>query len=103
MLGVMPDRPFRAVDDLIRRVQRVAANRPDPLHILAQTISIIGESDVDPYAILGVLIEGAAHTLTQHVPTERQADTATTLMQLLEDRLKARGLLGDDRWHRRTG
>jgi hypothetical protein len=95
--GVMPDRPFRSVDDLIRRVQRVAASRPDPLHILAQTISIIGESDVDTYAILGVLIEGAAHTLAQHVPTERQADTATTLMQLLEDRLKARGLLGDDR------
>jgi hypothetical protein len=44
-----------------------------------------------------VLIEGAAHTLAKHVPTERQADTATTLMQLLEDRLKARGLLDDDR------
>jgi hypothetical protein len=43
----MTDRPFRAVDELIRRVQRVAANRPDPLHILAQTIGIIGESDVD--------------------------------------------------------
>jgi hypothetical protein len=91
MLGVMPDRPFRAVDDLIRRVQRVAANRPDPLHILAQTISIIGESDVDPYAILGVLIEGAAHTLTQHVPTERQADTATTLMQLLMPQPRRQG------------
>jgi hypothetical protein len=94
----MPDQPFRAVDELIRRVQRVAVNRPDPLHILAQTISIIGESDVDPYAILGVLIEGAAHTLAQHVPTERQAEnTATTVMQLLEERLKARGLRSDDR------
>ncbi len=77
----MPDRPYRAVDDLIRRVQRVAANRADPLHILAETISLIGESDVDPYAILGVLIEGAAHTIARHIPTERQAenshDTAT--------------------------
>ena len=98
MLGVMPDRRFRAVDGLIGRVQRVAADRPDPVHILAQTISIIGESDVDPYAILGVLIEGAAHTLAQHVPTERQAEnTATTVMQLLEERLKARGLRSDDR------
>ena len=94
--GVMPDRPFRAVDELIRRVQRVAADRPDPLHILAQMISMIGESDVDPYAILGVLIEGAAHTLARHVPAERQADTAMTLLELLEDRLKARGLRSDD-------
>jgi hypothetical protein len=85
----MPDRPFRAVDELIRRVQRVAASRPDPVLILAQMIIMTGEGDVDPYAVLGVLIEGAAHTLTQHVPAERQADTATTLMQLLEDRLKA--------------
>jgi hypothetical protein len=49
------------------------------------------------YAILGVLIEGAAHTLAQHVPAERQADTTATLMELLEERLQARGLRGDDR------
>ena len=93
----MPDRPFQAVDKLIRRVQRVAADRPDPLHILAQMISMIGESDVDPYAIMGVLIEGTVHTLINQVPAERQADTAPTLMQLLEERFKAHGLTGDDR------
>jgi hypothetical protein len=92
----MPDRPFRAVDELIRRVQRVAADRPDPMHVLAQMISMIGESEVDPYVVLGVLIEGAAHTLAQHIPTERQAETATTLVQLLEERLKAYGLRSDD-------
>ena len=93
----MPDRPFQAVDKLIRRVQRVAADRPDPLHILAQMISMIGESDVDPYAIMGVLIEGTVHTLINHLPAERQAHTAPTLMQLLEERFKAHGLTGDDR------
>ena len=87
--GAMPDRPFRAVDELIRRVQRVAADRPDPTHVLAQMISMIGESGADPYAVMGVLIEGAAHTVAHHIPTERQADTATTLVQLLEERLKA--------------
>jgi hypothetical protein len=92
----MPDRPFRAVDELIRRVQRVAADRPDPMHVLAQMISMIGESEVDPYVVLGVLIEGAAHTLAQHIPIERQAETATTLVQLLEERLKAYGLRSDD-------
>jgi hypothetical protein len=94
----MPDRPFKAVDDLIRRVRRVAADRPDPLHVLAQMISMIGESDADPYAIMGVLIEGAAHTLARHVPAERRPDTAITLVQLLEARLAAHSItLSQDR------
>jgi hypothetical protein len=93
----MSDRPFQAVDDLIRRVQRVAADRPDPMHILAQMISMIGQSDVDPYVVLGILVEGAAHTLAQHVPAERQADTAATLMQLLRERLTGHGFIGDAR------
>jgi hypothetical protein len=92
----MPDRPYRAMNDLIRRVQRVAANRPDPMHILAETISLIGESDVDPYAIVGVLIEGAVHTIAQHIPAERQADTAATVLRLLEERLSAHGLSSSD-------
>jgi hypothetical protein len=92
----MPDRPFRAVDELIRRVKRVAADRPDPVHILAQMISIVGESDADPYAVLGVLIEGAAHTLARYFPPERQAETAVMLKELLEDRLRARGITAED-------
>jgi hypothetical protein len=95
--GAMPDRPFRAVDELIRRVQRIAAGRPDPTYVLAQMISMIGESEVDPYAILGVLIEGAAHTLTRHIPAERQSEAVAMLVQLLEERLAAHGLTGDDR------
>ncbi len=92
----MPDRPFRALDELIRRVERVAADRPDPLHVLSQMISMIGESDVDPYAVLGVLIEGAAHTVARHIPTDRQADSASTLVQLLRERLQAHRVVGDD-------
>jgi hypothetical protein len=80
------------VDELIRPVERVAADRPDPIYILAQMISMIGEGEVDPYAVLGVLIEGAAHTVARHNPSERQPDAAEALAQLLEERLKARGL-----------
>jgi len=92
----MPDRRYRTVDELIRRVQRVAADRPDPVHVLAQMISMIGESDVDPYAVLGVLIEGAVHTLVQHIPPERQIDTAITIVELLAERLRAHRLTGGD-------
>jgi hypothetical protein len=91
----MPDRPFRAVDELIRRVQRVAADRPDPVHILAQMINMIAASDADPYAVMGVLIEGAAHTLAHQIPPERQTDTAMTLVELLGERIKAHGLATD--------
>jgi len=58
-------------------------------------INMIGASETaDPYTILGVLVEGAAHTLARHIPDERQADAAAMLVELLEERLKAHGLLG---------
>ena len=90
----MPDRRFPTLDALIRRVQRVAAGRPDPMHILAQTIAMTGAIGADPYAVLGVLVEGAVQTVVQHIPAEQQAETAATLVRLLEERLKARGVGG---------
>jgi hypothetical protein len=92
----MPDRPFPAVDALIRRVQRVAAGRPDPLRILAQTIDMAGPIGLDPYAVLGVLVEGAIRTIAQHIPPERQAEAAAALVELLSERLEANGLTGSD-------
>jgi hypothetical protein len=92
----MPDRPFPAVEALIRRVQRIAASRPDPMHILAQTIGMTGAIGADPYAVLGVLIEGAVETILQQIPAEQRAETAAMLIQLLKDRLNARGVAGGD-------
>ena len=88
----MPDRPFPAVDSLIRRAQRAAAGRPDPARILAQTISMACPGGADPYAVLGVLIEGTVQTLVEHIPKERRAEIAATLKQLLEERLRASGI-----------
>ena len=68
----MPDRPFPAVDNLIRRAQR-RAGRPNPARILAQTISLACPGGADPYAVLGVLVEGTVQTLVEHIPKERQA------------------------------
>ena len=89
----MPDRPFPAVERLVRRVQRVAAQSPNPLHILAHTISMAGTIGVDPYAVLGVLIEGAVQTVVLHIPEERRAEAVATLKALLEERLAASGAL----------
>jgi len=92
----MPDRPFPAVEALIRRVQRIAASRPDPMHILAQTISMTGAIGADPYAVLGVLVEGAVETIVQQIPAEHREETATVLIRLLKERLNARGIASND-------
>ena len=92
----MPDRPFPVVDTLIRRAQRVAAGRPDPARILAQTISMACPGGADPYSVLGVLVEGTVQTLVEHIPKQRQAETAATLKQLLEERMKASGIPDGD-------
>jgi hypothetical protein len=93
---MMPDRPFPAVEALIRRVQRIAASRPDPMYILAQTITMTSAIGADPYAVLGVLIEGAVQTIVQQIPAEQQKETAATLVRLLRERLDANGVAGDD-------
>jgi hypothetical protein len=93
----MPNHPYPAIDVLIRRVQRAAASRPDPLYVLAETINMTGAIGLDPYAVLGVLIEGAVQTIIHHIPPERQAETVGTLIELLNERLEAGGLHSDDR------
>ena len=92
----MANRPFPAVEALIRRVQRVAASRPDPMHILAQTISMTGAIGADPYTVLGVLVEGAVQTVVRQIPAERQNETAATLVRLLKERLDAHGVDSGD-------
>ena len=88
----MPDQSYPAVDNLIRRAPRVAAGRSDAARILAQTISMACPGGADPYAVLGVLIEGTVQTLVDHIPKERQAEIAATLKELLNQRLRASGV-----------
>ena len=93
----MPDRSYPAVDHLVRRAQRAAAGRSDAARILAQTISMACPGGADPYAVLGVLIEGTVQTLVEHIPKERQAENAAMLKQLLVERMRACGVGDPDR------
>lgn len=88
----MPDHPFRALDRLIQQANQLADSKPDPVQMLAKMIRLVGADGGDPYLIIGVLVEGAAHTLVKHIPPERQAETAAAMVQILMDRLKANGL-----------
>ena len=49
------------------------------------------DDGIDPYAVAGVLVEGAAYAISR-VPPDEQEKAATILMALLRDRLKTRGL-----------
>jgi hypothetical protein len=83
---------FQAVDDLIRRAERAAAAAPNQVRLLIELVRMTGDEGADPYVLIGVLLEGAVHTLAKHIPRERQVDTTEQLGRLLVERLRARGL-----------
>ena len=55
-----------------------------------------GAIGMDPYAVLGILLEGAVQTVVKQIPAERQAEAAATLVELLIERLAASGIPGQD-------
>jgi hypothetical protein len=92
MLRDMPDQRFRALERLIQQANQASSRKPDSVEMLAHVIRLITRDGADPYLVIGVLMEGAVYTIAEHIPPERQADTVEQLRELLEERLKARGL-----------
>ena len=90
--GDMPDHHFRALERLIRQANQASSRKPDFVQMLAEVIRLVTDDGADPYLVLGVLVEGAVHTLAKHIPRERQPETTEQLGQLLVERLKAHGL-----------
>jgi hypothetical protein len=70
----MRDDYFQAVDDLIRRAERTAAATPDQVRLLAELVRMTGDQGADPYLLIGVVLEGAVHTVAKHIPAERQGE-----------------------------
>jgi hypothetical protein len=81
------------VDKLICLAEQAAADHHDPIRLLADIIQTIGDREADPYLLIGVLVEGAVHTLATQIPGERQEDTAKAALHLLVERLRAGGML----------
>ena len=77
---------------MIQHANQASGRKPGSLDMLARMIALAGDDGVDPYLMLGVLIEGAARTLARHVPADRQAEATEELKLLLIQRLKAHGL-----------
>jgi hypothetical protein len=92
ILPLMPDRQFRSLERLIQNANQASSKKPDSVQLLAKMIRLVTADGADPYIVLGVLVEGAVHTLVNHIPTERRQDTTEELGRLLVERLKAHGL-----------
>ncbi|HET6194250.1 MAG TPA: hypothetical protein VFE12_00785 [Acetobacteraceae bacterium] len=88
----MPPRRFQSLERLIQQANQASSRKPDSIQMLAEVIRVITQDGSDPYLVLGVLVEGAVHTLARHIPKERQAEALAELRQLLEERLKTHGL-----------
>jgi hypothetical protein len=88
----MPEHSFSALDELILQAERAASATPDQIRLVAELVRLIGGQGADPYLLIGVLLEGAVHTLAKHIPRERQAETTEQLRRLLVERLRAHGL-----------
>ena len=88
----MPDQRFRALERLIQEANRASSRKPGSIEMLARMIRLVTDDGADPYLVIGVLLEGSAYALAEHIPPERQAETTEQLTELLMERLKARGL-----------
>jgi hypothetical protein len=88
----MAEHRFRSLDRLIRQANQASSRKPGSVEMLARVIQLVTADGADPYLVIGVLVEGAVHTLAEHIPPERQADATEELGRLLVERLKARGL-----------
>ena len=88
MLASM-DKRFQAVEDLIRQVETKAADERDTLALVVALIKFAVRSEIDPYLLSGVLIEGVASTISSRIPARRRHQVAAEAVRLLLERLKA--------------
>jgi len=88
----MPDRRYLTLDTLIRQANRISDREPDSLQLLAHMLRLALDDGADPYLLVGVLVEGAALAVTEYVPPQLQPEAAVSVVDLLAERLRARGV-----------
>ena len=48
---------------------------------------------IDPYALVGVLVEGAVYAVTTHVPMHERSTAGAAVLAMLQGRMKALGAI----------
>jgi hypothetical protein len=70
-----------------------AANQVDPLLVVSLPLKLTIDSDVDPYLLIGELIEAIAVAAAKRIPAEKQGEVSVEAVRLLRDRLRAHGVI----------
>jgi hypothetical protein len=84
--------PHSEVARLSQLAEQAAASQTDLIAALAKAIKGSAAAEVDPYVLIGVLIEGAAHILVNNIPVEKRAEVGQAMAHLLLDRMGAHGV-----------
>ena len=83
------EKRYQAIEDLIRETEAKAAAEADTLALVVAPIKFAVRSEVDPYLLNGVLIEGIASTINNRIPEHRKRQVAVEAVRLLLERLQA--------------
>ena len=89
---VAVEKRIQAVEDPIRQVETKAADEPDTLALVVALIKFATQSEVDPYLLNGVLIEGIASTI-RRIPGRRRRQVVVQTIRLLLERLQVGGAI----------
>ena len=88
------EKRYQAIENLIREVETKAADEPDMLALVIALIKFAVRSEIDPYLLNGMLIEGIASTINKRIPRRRKRQVAVEAVRLLLERLQVGGALG---------
>lgn len=77
---------FPAISRLSDLARQAAADIPNVPVAMASAIKEAAGGPADPWLLIGVLIEGAAHTIRNAIPAERRSDCVAAALRLLAER-----------------
>ena len=88
----------KTVASLIRAAEQAvaAAKEDDLVAFLAVLLRLLVWTEADPHLLAGALAEGVAATIAERIPAERQGEASREIVQVLVDRLRARGVAPPD-------
>jgi hypothetical protein len=81
------------ISQLVHLAQKAADGQIDIAAVMAMMIRESAAVEVDPYEMIGVLIEGIAYTISTTIPAERRTEVTTAALQLLAARAVAKRLI----------
>jgi hypothetical protein len=79
---------FDVVQGLAEQARGIATTG-NPLTALNLAVRELIASEVDPYLLMGVLLESMVQTLKARIPTTRQPDTIMATLLMLQNRMKS--------------